>query len=115
MIMQSVINITGEKMILSDAVADSLKELGARLREERLKRNESQQVFAARIGVSRPTLNKMEVGDPTVQLGFWAAALDVLGRAKEFKALLAPPEDLFAKYEQTRQPVRRRAPRKRTR
>jgi transcriptional regulator with XRE-family HTH domain len=112
--MQSEIDIKGENMILSDVVADSLKQLGARLREVRLKRNESQQVFAARIGVSRPTLNKMEVGDPTVQLGFWAAALDVLGRAEEFKALLAPPEDLFAKYEQTRQPVRRRAPRKRT-
>jgi hypothetical protein len=57
----------------------------------------------------------MEAGDPKVQLGYWAAVLDVLGRAEEFKVLLAPPEDLFAKYEQTRQPVRQRAPRKGTR
>lgn len=101
-------------MILSDAIAGSLQALGNRLREERLRRNESQQILAARIGVSRPTLCKMEAGDPTVQLGFWAAALDILGRAEEFEALLAPPEDLFAKYEQTLKPVRQRAPRKRT-
>jgi len=39
-----------------------LKELGARLRRQRLKRNESQAVFASRIGVSIPTLHKMESG-----------------------------------------------------
>ena len=104
-----------DKLIIPGVVEDSLKALGTRLRFERLRRNESQQVFAARIGVSIPTLYRMEAGDPKVQLGYWAAALDVLGRAEEFKALLAPPEDLFAKYEQTRQPVRRRAPRKGTR
>jgi transcriptional regulator with XRE-family HTH domain len=102
-------------MILSGVVGDSLKALGVRLRVERLRRNESQQVFAARIGVSIPTLYRMEAGDPKVQLGYWAAVLDVLDRAEEFKALLAPPEDLFAKYEQIQQPVRRRAPRKGTR
>ena len=101
-------------MILSEDAANCLRTLGARLREERLRRNESQQTFAARVGVSRPTLCKMEAGDPTVQLGSWAAALDVLGRTGEFNALLAPPEDLFAKYEMTRQPLRKRAPRKRT-
>lgn len=102
-------------MVLPGIVEDNLKALGARLRAERLRRNESQQVFAARIGVSIPTLYKMEAGEPKVQLGYWAVALDVLGRVEEFKALLAPSEDLFAKYEQTRQPVRQRAPRKRAR
>ena len=48
-------------MIVSGKVADSLKTLGARLREERLRRNETQQVFASRIGVSVPTLYKMEM------------------------------------------------------
>jgi transcriptional regulator with XRE-family HTH domain len=99
-------------MILSGTVEESLKAIGARLRAERLRRSESQQVFAARIGVSIPTLYKMEAGDPKVQLGFWVAALDVLGRAEELNRLLTPSEDLFAKYEQTQQPVRRRAPRK---
>lgn len=102
-------------MILSEEAANSLHALGARLRGERLRRNETQQMFAARVGVSRPTLSKMEAGDPTVQLGYWAAALDVLGRAKELNSLLSPPEDLFAKYEQAQKPMRQRAPRKRTR
>lgn len=102
-------------MFLSGEMTNGLRALGTRLREERLSRNESQQAFAARIGVSRPTLGKMEAGDPTVQLGFWVAALDVLGRAKEIESLLAPPEDLFAKYEKTQLPVRQRAARKRMR
>lgn len=102
-------------MMFSDDVERGLKELGSRLRVERLRNNESQEIFAARIGVSRQTLYRMEAGDPKVQLGYWAMALDVLGRAKELNALLAPPEDLFAKYEQTQKPLRQRAPRKRAR
>lgn len=86
-----------------------LHNLGLRLRAERLKRNESQATFAARIGVSVPTLRKMEGGDPTVTIGNWAAALDVLDRTKDLEVVLAEPEDLFAKYEQVKAPVRLRA------
>lgn len=88
---------------------NSLQSLGSRLREERLRRNESQAVFAARIGVSIPTLNKMESGSPTVQIGNWVTALDVLDRIKELDNLLSKPEDLFARYEVMNAPVRRRA------
>jgi len=42
-----------------------LQALGTRLREERLRRNETQALFAARVGVSVPTLRKMEAGDPS--------------------------------------------------
>lgn len=87
----------------------SLKNIGLRLRSERLKRNESQAVLAARIGVSVPTFRKMESGDPSVTIGHWAAALDVLGRIKDLNAVLAEPEDLFAKYENTNSPQRHRA------
>ena len=89
-----------------------LQYLGSRLRNERLKRNESQAVFAARIGVCAPTLRKMESGDSTVLIGHWATALDVLDRADDIDAILAETEDLFAKYEITKAPVRRRASRK---
>ena len=47
-------------MIVSGTVADRLKSLGARLREERLRRNEAQTVFASRIGVSVPTICSLE-------------------------------------------------------
>jgi transcriptional regulator with XRE-family HTH domain len=88
-----------------------LKDLGSRLRNERLKRNETQAIFAARIGVSVPTLRKMESGDPTVLIGHWAASLDILDRAGDIDAILAEPDDLFAKYEMSKAPARQRASR----
>lgn len=90
-----------------------LRSLGARLRDERLKRNETQAMFAARIGVSIPTLRKMEGGDSTVQIGHWATALDVLDRLPELDMLLSPPEDLFAKLERVEGSGRKRATRRR--
>ena len=89
-----------------------LQKLGSRLRNERLRRNESQAVFAARIGVSMPTLRKMESGDATVLVGHWATALEVLDRASDIDAILAETEDLFAKYDIMNAPVRRRSSRK---
>ncbi|MDO9081487.1 MAG: helix-turn-helix domain-containing protein [Desulfuromonadales bacterium] len=99
-------------MILSEQTNARLKSLGARLRAERLRRNETQQVYASRIGVSIPTYYKMEHGDPSVPIGQWAVALDILGRVEDFDHLLAPTEDLFAKYEQSKTPKRQRASRK---
>lgn len=92
-------------------IADTpqLSSLGTRLREERLLKNESQQIFAARIGVSIPTLRKMEFGDPGVTIGYWMRALEMLGRAGDLDALLAKKEDLFAKYEAMTAPQRKRA------
>ena len=85
-----------------------LRELGARLRSERIRRQDTQAMFAARIGVSIPTLRKMESGDSTVQIGNWAAALDIFDRLDDIDALLSAPEDLFAKFEQQHAPQRRR-------
>lgn len=78
---------------------DKLSALGARLKAERLQKNESQKIFAARIGVSVPTLTKMEKGDSSVAIGHWTAALRVLGREDDLQSLLAPREDLFKQYE----------------
>ena len=96
-------------MIDSGKTSDSLKSLGARLREERLRLNETQKVFAARIGVSVPTLYKMESGSHRVALGHWAEALDLLGRVEDLDKLLASKESLFDKYERTQKPKRQRA------
>lgn len=93
---------------------EKLKELGARLRNERLRRNETQAVFASRIGVSIPTLRKMESGDPGVLMGYWITALDMLGHSDDVDRILAEPEDLFAKYERATPTMRQRASRKRS-
>jgi transcriptional regulator with XRE-family HTH domain len=94
---------------MSDSV---LQLIGTRLRNERLKKNDAQANFAARLGVSVPTLRRMESGDGAVQIGYWLIALRILGREKDFSLLLAPKEDLFAKFNQAKAPARQRASRK---
>lgn len=89
-----------------------LRSLGDRLRAERLRRNETQAIFAARIGVSIPTLRKMEAGHASVLIGYWSSALDVLDRAGDWDAVLAEPQDLFVKYDQITKPLPRRASRR---
>ena len=96
--------------MVSDKLQDFLARLGTRLREARLARNESQARFAARIGVSIPTLRRLEQGDPSAQVGHWLEALELLGRLDDFDALLAPSVSLFdaAAASKTRQRARRR-------
>lgn len=89
-----------------------LRSLGSRLSDARLSRNETQAMFAARIGVSVPTLRKMEAGDPGVTLGHWVVALEMLDRIDDLDSLLAEKEDLFARYEKMNHPKRKRAARK---
>lgn len=93
-------------------VDTKLQNLGSRLRNERLRRNETQALFAARVGVSVPTLRKMESGDPTVLVGYWSTALAVLDRTGDLDAILAESEDLFARYDQLKVPRRLRASRR---
>lgn len=102
--------IIGYEMHQSDI---KLKALGSRLRAARLKRDEAQAIFAARVGVSVPTLRKMEEGDPSVIIGSWSKALEILDRWDDWDALLLEDEDLFEKYERIHtQPTRRRASRR---
>lgn len=87
---------------------DILQMLGERLREARLHRNETQEVFASRIGLSRQTYAKMEKGQNTIPIGYWLAASGILDRLDTWKEVLAEKQDLFARHEQ-QQSKRRRA------
>ncbi len=98
--------------MFSDTSQPVLQQLGDRLRAERVARNESQTRFAARIGVSVPTLRRMEQGDATAQIGHWLTALTLLGRIAEAETLLAPRYSLFDAAAQAEKPVRQRARRK---
>lgn len=62
-------------------VRRALKKLGADIREARLRRRIQTAVMADRVRVSRPTLWKLEQGDPRVGMGAYATALYVLGMA----------------------------------
>jgi transcriptional regulator with XRE-family HTH domain len=72
-------------MITIKAVSFTLAEIGSRLRELRISSGESQELFASRIGVSRPTVKAIENGEPTVQVGHWMAACWALNRLGEMR------------------------------
>lgn len=72
-----------------------LKQLGLRLKKARLARNESQELFAQRLGITRQSYSKMEKGAPETPIGNWLAACSILGRLEGWEALLDEPEDLF--------------------
>ena len=89
-----------------------LKELGERLKEARLMRNESQEVFAQRLGLSRQAYSKMEKGSPQTRIGNWLNASSILGRLDDWRDILAEKEDLFARFDK-KHSKRQRAGRRR--
>lgn len=99
--------------MIDDIEKTALKNLGQRLKTARLTRNDSQKEFAWRIGISIPTLQHMEQGKPTVAIGTWIKALNVLDRLDDMDRLLAPEESLFAQHERIKKLAgRQRARRK---
>lgn len=78
---------------LPPIIHTQLKQLGENLTIARKRRHEPRRDWAARIGVSEPTLMRMEQGDPSVSMGIYATALWLLGRAQEIAALAAPEFD----------------------
>ena len=88
---------------------ECLSKLGVRLKKARLELNDPQARFAFRLGISIPTLRKMEKGDPTVQIGLWAEVLSILGRLEDWDSLLEKRKSLFDKYEERKSKVRQRA------
>jgi hypothetical protein len=71
----------------------ALAQLGADLAVARLRRKESLKTWAKRIGVSVPTLLRLEAGEPSVSLGVLATALWLIGRDAALGALATPKED----------------------
>jgi hypothetical protein len=71
----------------------ALAQLGADLAVARLRRKESLKTWAKRLGVSVPTLLRLEAGEPTVSLGVLATALWLIGRDSALGSLAAPKDD----------------------
>lgn len=64
-----------------------LAALGDRLRLARLRRNMTQQVLAARVGVSVPTIAKLEDGNPATSLATAIRVLTALGLGADIDQL----------------------------
>ena len=71
----------------------ALEQLGADLAVARLRRKESLKTWAKRIGISVPTLLRLEAGEPSVSLGVLATALWLIGRDSTLATLATPKED----------------------
>lgn len=84
------------------AVLVHLRELGGNLAIARKRRREPLKAWAQRIGVSEPTLMRMEKGDPSVSMGVYATALWLMGCSEAISQLAAPEHDQGALEEAVR-------------
>ena len=78
---------------LPPATAAAIEKLGADLAVARLRRKESLKTWAQRMGVSVPTLQRLESGDPGVGIGIVATALWLIQRDGALAQLAAPELD----------------------
>jgi len=81
---------------LPPATAAAIEKLGADLAVARLRRRESLKTWAKRMGVSVPTVQRLEAGDPSVGIGIIATALWLIRRDGELGNLASPEHDLGA-------------------
>jgi len=88
-----------------------LKEFGQRLREARLRRRFSVGLVAQRANVSRPTVNKVEQGDPAVTMGTYLRVMSVLGLERGFQ-VLAGEDPVGRRLQDAELATPRRAPRR---
>jgi transcriptional regulator with XRE-family HTH domain len=96
-------------LTLPPAAEQALRALGENLALARVRRHESQRAWAKRLGISVPTLIRMERGDPGVGVGIYATALWLMGRVNALAALAAPSEDRGALETDVREASQRRA------
>ena len=94
---------------LPPAAVRALRTLGENLAIARVRRRESQRVWAKRLGVSVPTLIRMERGDPGVGAGIYATALWLMGSVAALPDLAAPANDRGALESDVRTARERRA------
>ena len=95
--------------VMPPAAAQALRALGENLAIARVRRRESQRAWAKRLGVSVPTLIRLERGDPGVGAGIYATALWLMGRVTALPGLAAPGDDRGALETDVREALRRRA------
>lgn len=96
--------------LLPNAASKALLSLGADLAVARQRRKESLKNWALRLGVSIPTLMRMEKGDPSVSMGVYATALWLVGRQKALAEMANPKEDLGALEIEVKKAIARHSP-----
>src|SRR5436190_24290083 len=96
---------------LPGSVSSVLVELGGAIRVARIRRRHTAQDFASRLGVTLPTLRKLERGDPGVALATFVSALWLIGLLDRLRDLARPENDVLGNMlETSRLPQRIRKP-----
>jgi transcriptional regulator with XRE-family HTH domain len=96
---------------LYPASAKEMEAMGQRLKAARLRRRFSMETVCSRADISRPTLNKVERGDPSVAFGIYVQVLRVLVLVEDL-SLIAKEDVLGRRLQDELLPQRKRAPRK---
>lgn len=73
-----------------------LKQMGEQIKLARLRRDLSMDLVCARASISRATLSKIEKGDPSVAIGFYAVALHAIG-GMDKDLLLVAKDDIYGR------------------
>jgi transcriptional regulator with XRE-family HTH domain len=100
-----------KKLTLYPASSKAITAMGERLKDARLRRRFSMETVCIRANLSRPTLYKIEHGDPSVSIGHYIQVLRVLGLVEDL-ALIAKEDVLGRHLQDESLPYRKRAPRR---
>lgn len=94
-------------------VTRALRKLGHDIKDARRRRRIPMAIVAQRASISKPTLIKVERGDPSVSIASYATVLFILGLADRLGELAAPENDaLGLQLEEENLPKRIRSKRK---
>jgi len=95
-------------------VTRALHKLGHDIKDARRRRRIPMAIAAQRASISKPTLIKVERGDPGVSIGSYATVLFVMGMANRLSDLIDPKNDpVGLRLEEEHLPQRIRGARKR--
>ncbi len=75
------------------AVLQQIAQLGHHIRTARKRRSESQAQWARKLGVSQPTMARIERGDPAVSMASYVMCMWLINQAQGLADLIAPLND----------------------
>ena len=82
---------------LTADVTDRIRKLGVRIRLARKRRNYTIAETAEKAGINRNTVNALELGKPTVEIGAYVTVLWVLGLDRALDKVADPDQDIHGK------------------
>jgi transcriptional regulator with XRE-family HTH domain len=103
--------MTKKRIVMYPASMKEMDDLGQRLKDARLRRRFSMETVCARADISRPTLYKVEKGDPTVAIGIYVNVLRVLSLIADL-GVIAKEDAIGRRIQDDALPYRKRAPRR---